>query len=137
MYISGQCCVHGAGSYTSTRCAVVTTGNGEQLINKLLAVTLAGKVDQGLEMLEGCYSESERRMCGFLMLERDERVGRGGEGNVAGADPNKKKGREVVTVHAQHSLSNMVIGFKSSRMGSVGVKCVTDECPAFMEVVRL
>ncbi|XP_063690200.1 threonine aspartase 1-like [Bolinopsis microptera] len=116
----GQCCTHGAGSYTTPSLGIVTTGNGEQIINKLIAVTVAHKLPYCTDpraALDACFQHKESRMCGFVAVEKGE------EG--------------VATVHVQHTLTNMVVGFMSAQMEAPVVRVVTSEAPVFIETVRM
>ncbi|KAL5247985.1 hypothetical protein ACHWQZ_G017228 [Mnemiopsis leidyi] len=116
----GQCCTHGAGSYSTPTCGIVTTGNGEQIINKLLAVTVANKLshcDNPCGVLDDCFVEGEQRMCGFLAVQLE------GDGRA--------------TVHAQHTLTNMVIGFQSGTMEKPVVRVVSSHAPVFIQTVQL
>ena len=118
--MSGQCCTHGAGSYSTPNLGIVTTGNGEQIINKLIAVTLANTLphcNDPRNALDACFQPDERRMCGFLAVE------------CAAGD--------VVTVHAQHTLTNMVIGFMSGKMERPVARVITCNAPVFIETVAM
>ena len=100
---------------------IVTTGNGEQIINKLLAVTLHHKLQcspDPLGALDSCFTEHEAKMCGFLMVEL-----------LAGHD--------AVTLQVQHSLSNMVFGFMSSAMVKPVSRILAKTCPVFLQTVKL
>ena len=67
--------------------------------------------------LDACFQHKESRMCGYVAVERGE------EG--------------VATVHVQHTLTNMVVGFMSAQMEAPVVRVVTSEAPVFIETVRM
>ena len=56
-------------------------------------------------------------MCGFLAVE------------CAAGD--------MVTVHAQHTLTNMVIGFMSGKMERPVARVITCNAPVFIETVAM
>ena len=56
-------------------------------------------------------------MCGVLILEHE--------------------GGGMVTVHAQHTLTNMVVGFRSSSMVVPVAKVVKKSSPVFLQSVKL
>merc|ERR1712176_1269056 len=116
----GQCCAHGAGSYVTPTLGIVTTGNGEQIINKLIAVTVAHKLPHCADprtALDACFGEGESKMCGFVAVER-------GEGDVG-------------TIHAQHTLTNMVIGYQSGGMERPVARVLTRDAPVFIDSVKM
>ena len=116
----GQCCAHGAGCHVTANSGIVTTGNGEQIVNKLLAVSLSHKFQTAPDptrVLDTCFVEGQTKMCGFLMVDECNRTS--------------------VSIHAQHTLTNMVFGFRSSAMDKPVSKVITSCSPVFLQTVKL
>ena len=120
----GQCCTYGAGVWVEKgRVGVVTTGNGEQLINTMLAQSCA-RYDRDCfqDNLKTCFNDklegSEGGSGGFLMVRLDE---------------------GCAEVHVQHSLKNMVFGFQSNEMDrpkSTVLSNIDGVNSTFMEMFR-
>ena len=56
-------------------------------------------------------------MCGFLAVQLE--------------------GQDRATVHAHHTLTNMVVGFQSGSMEKPVVRVVTSHAPVFIQTVKL
>ena len=106
---------------------VVTTGNGEEIINSVLAFRLAQQDALPSEILRS----RNQIMSGFLMVECHQQ-------------PRKKKDRKFdkgvfssVTLSADHTLSHMVVGYQSSGMEGPVTKVLDSTAPALMESIAL